>query len=230
MFLAVIFLIQACELHIWRIYSVVCCLLLHSQWLISLPLCNWFWIYFHVHIIWGNPRDFCWRCFCPKRTLGRELRASPLGPCTFPLTTPSWVPGLLCLPPQSCRMNFTEKKLRTWGEGEVSCFIDQISPSVFSGYSGFSKTLMDLVLRWLCILAKTWWVNYCFPKKATLSRRAWKNGGEKPYVWWNLLYVWWCINRMIHKLCFFQECSSKRPISSGKSQQFQCGFKIKMLN
>lgn len=178
MFLAVIFLIQACELHIWRIYSVVCCLLLHSQWLISLPLCNWFWIYFHVHIIWGNPRDFCWRCFCPKRTLGRELRASPLGTLYLP-THHSFLSPRLALPPSPILQNeFHWKKLRTWGEGEVSCFIDQISPSVFSGYSGFSKTLMDLVLRWLCILAKTWWVNYCFPKKATLSRRAWKNGGK----------------------------------------------------
>ena len=112
-----------------------------------------------------------------------------MGPCTFPLTTPSWDPTLLCFPPQSCRMNFTEKKLRTWGEGEVSCFIDQISPSVFSGYSGFSKTLMDLVLRWLCILAKAWWVNYCFPKKVTLSRRAWKIGGRGSQIYGEIYFM-----------------------------------------
>lgn len=69
-----------------------------------------------------------------------------------------------------------------------------------------------------------------FLRKPHFQEEPERMGGEKPYVWWNLLYVWWCINRMIHKLCFFQECSSKRPISSGKSQQFQCGFKIKMLN
>lgn len=44
-------------------------------------------------------------------------RAKGITTCAFPLTAPSWVPGLLCLPPQSCRMNFTGKKLRTWWGG-----------------------------------------------------------------------------------------------------------------
>ena len=122
MFLAVIFLILAYELHIWRIYSVVCCLLLHSQWLISLPLCNWFWIYFHVHIIWGNPRDFCWRCFCPKRTLGRELRASPLGTLYLP-THHSFLRPNIALPPSPILQNeFHWKEAENMGGGGSQLF------------------------------------------------------------------------------------------------------------
>ena len=92
----------------------------------------------------------------------------------------SFLSPRLALPPSPILQNeFHWKEAENMRGGGSQLFHWPNLPQCVQGYSGFSKTLMDLVLRWLCILAKTWWVNYCFPKKATLSRRAWKNGGGK---------------------------------------------------
>lgn len=137
-------------------------------------------------------QGFRWRYFCPKRThfgWDKGITTWDLVPSHSPLLPESQACSA-CLP-NLAECNFTEK--RSWehdGEvGAVGCFINQISPRVFSGYIRFSKTLMDLVLRWLCILAKAWWVNYCFPKKVTLSRGAWKNGGRKSYMYGETFFI-----------------------------------------
>lgn len=163
---------------------------------------------------------------------------------TRDIATRDILPSLPPLPPRSqacsasscpislppfCRMNFTEEKLRTW-ENEPVGFWSNLPRSVQWFLVSFPRLCWiwcsDDFASWL---KQAWWVNYCFPEKATLSRRDWK-GEKKPYVWWNSLYVIWHINMMTHKLPFFQQCSWKKPISSGKSQKFQCWFKRKMLN
>lgn len=128
-----------------------------------------------------------------------------MGPCTFPLTTPPWVPGLLCLPPQSCRMNFTEKKLRTWwgGGGRSVVSLTKSPPGCSVVILGFPRLwwiwCSDDFASWL---RHDEWITV-FLRKSHFQEEPERMGEEKLYVWWNLLYMWWGINRMTHKLRFF---------------------------
>lgn len=144
----------------------------------------------------------------------------------------SWSLLLVCLPP------LTSKSGSHWQEAEnmeirANWSLKQFPPESWGVISGFPKTLLTLVLRWLRVLAKTAeWVNCCFPEKAALPAWDWGKGRteEQSHTYdetthRNILYVWWRINGMTHQRLFFQQLYRKKPISSGEPQEFQVMIK-----
>lgn len=123
-----------------------------------------------LHVLWlilnsyssahnrRQPQGARWVCSAHERFASVGGHPVP----TFPV--PSW------RGPLSPHLAEWVSLTRSWEHGKrASWSLNELPPECSVVICGFSKTLLDLVLRWLWVLAEAaWWVNYCFSEEATL--------------------------------------------------------------